>query len=260
MEAQKSTCPTCGGEVLVGDAFCPNCGQKLVWDNVPPAQPAAPVCPKCGQLITPGDAFCQHCGTPLGGGAQQQAPGYGQAPDNGDDQAYTGTDQPAYMFPGKPSDGFSNMSLIGLFFDFKGRLNRKRFFFRSVILSVISLILLMAGGMGTIFGFLFDLENGGSGGTKTGFSFILIILLLICVCQLSLVARRVHDLSHGDRLAFVYLFSPVGMILFYTGTAMLKGFLMGVIGQIFMWYLILAPGTKGPNAYGSDPLNKPGTI
>ena len=95
------TCPTCGAEVLPGEAFCANCGASLaepplppepvaeeeaVPAPAPPAEAEAPApapeeespaaartCPACGAEVEEGDAFCSACGFALKGAAPAAA-------------------------------------------------------------------------------------------------------------------------------------------------------------------------------------------
>lgn len=65
-----ASCPTCGGSVRVGAAFCMHCGKSLGAHAV--AAVAAPVtvvsqpvqrfCPACNQEVPTGSAFCTNCG------------------------------------------------------------------------------------------------------------------------------------------------------------------------------------------------------
>ncbi len=74
--AQRPQCPTCGGAVVKGAVYCPNCGASLaappsVAATVPGAggmpAPAAhvtagPVCPNCGGPPDEDALFCGNCG------------------------------------------------------------------------------------------------------------------------------------------------------------------------------------------------------
>lgn len=51
-------CPTCGRELSVGIAFCPDCGTKA-------PEPVVRTCPSCHSIVADTAAFCPLCGTEL---------------------------------------------------------------------------------------------------------------------------------------------------------------------------------------------------
>ena len=53
---EKLLCPSCGGAVNDGDAFCSNCGAKLINELK---------CSSCGSKVEKGDKFCSVCGNKL---------------------------------------------------------------------------------------------------------------------------------------------------------------------------------------------------
>lgn len=55
---KKWICPSCGGTMDMGAAFCYKCGTK---------RPEAKRCVKCGSPLENGAAFCINCGTPVAG-------------------------------------------------------------------------------------------------------------------------------------------------------------------------------------------------
>lgn len=52
-------CPHCGGEVLVGAPFCPQCGQVVLGEML------HRVCPICQATLPPDAQFCPECGAPM---------------------------------------------------------------------------------------------------------------------------------------------------------------------------------------------------
>ena len=56
-QAAGGFCSECGGALMAGAKFCPNCGAKQ--------QAAASACPGCGNPVNPGAKFCANCGTKL---------------------------------------------------------------------------------------------------------------------------------------------------------------------------------------------------
>ena len=131
------------------------------------------------------------------------------------------------------------------FINTKGRLNRKRFFKRSLVLGLLSFLLIIIvavicdDGMG-------DISNGGV--LLLGILLIGVNLMYYC-----LAVRRLHDLGMKNTLAIVLLGASIIQILeisdFTTGAASLVGFCGG-------GYLLLAKGVEGANEYGPDPLGQ----
>ena len=131
------------------------------------------------------------------------------------------------------------------FINTKGRLNRKRFFKRSLVLGLLSFLLIIIvavicdDGMG-------DISNGGV--LLLGILLIGVNLMYYC-----LAVRRLHDLGMKNTLAIVLLGASIIQILeisdFTTGAASLVGLCGGV-------YLLFAKGVEGPNEYGPDPLGQ----
>ncbi|MBQ9015867.1 MAG: zinc ribbon domain-containing protein [Firmicutes bacterium] len=65
-EKEPFRCPSCGAELSEGDAFCAECGCRLIPEEPKPAAPEAPaqiVCPSCGAVMGPAAKFCGRCGT-----------------------------------------------------------------------------------------------------------------------------------------------------------------------------------------------------
>ncbi len=56
VEIEIVTCPECDNEITSDDAFCRNCGEKLVFDTL---------CQGCEAEIGPDDKFCRKCGQKL---------------------------------------------------------------------------------------------------------------------------------------------------------------------------------------------------
>lgn len=114
-------------------------------------------------------------------------------------------------------DGFSDTSLKGLFFTFKGRLNRMRYFKRLLLLALIEWLL-----FGVVDGFGID---------RTSF----IVMIPCWLASFSLISRRAHDTGHGSTLFLILWLIPV-------------------INIISGLYLLFKEGEIGANEYGPDPL------
>lgn len=139
-------------------------------------------------------------------------------------------------------------TIIQKYFSFHGRLNRKPFILRNlVVLAVTILVYFM---VAFCIGYL--THNSGisiQAGT--------VVSLLFCwILQASLQVRRLHDLDISGWGVVIY---GIAYVLFdnlpdYTLSVVLKCILF-----IFMLYLFyFSRGTVGDNKYGSDPLQNKG--
>lgn len=158
------------------------------------------------------------------------------------------------------------------YFSYRGRLNRKPYILRSLVLALVLNIILPLGlGMLT-----FALPSG-----EIVFNIFSAVLgLVYSVASFSLVARRLHDIDNGAE-SFITLNLGVGIGIFVIGLiCLLLSFLpipfirtlMGGIitfvfgvGCIFSLYiffvnicLLFRKGTIGPNRFGEDPLQHVG--
>lgn len=113
-----------------------------------------------------------------------------------------------------------------MFFTSRGRLNRKPYILRGVLLGVIMMVLNMVGGV--------MVESDSTGVVVIGFLLCLMVLVL-CVPAVMLQIRRWHDLGKSGWLVLLALIPLVNI---------------GV--SIYLW---VAKGTEGPNQYGEDPLS-----
>ncbi len=127
----------------------------------------------------------------------------------------------------------------------KGRLNRKRFFKRGLVLGGLSFLLLII---------IAVICDDGMGDITDGGALLLMGLLIgVNIMYYCLAVRRLHDLGKNNTLAIVLLVVAIVQILeisdFITGLASLIGFGGGL-------YLLFAKGVEGPNEYGPDPLGQ----
>lgn len=114
-------------------------------------------------------------------------------------------------------DGFSDTSLTGLFFTFKGRLNRKRYFLRLLLLGIVEWLLFRL-----VDGFGLDAAS-------------LVIMIPCWLASFSLISRRAHDTGHSAVLFLVLWIIPM-------------------INLLAGLYLLFREGDIGSNEYGPDPL------
>ncbi len=104
------------------------------------------------------------------------------------------------------------------FLYFDGRINRRVFLFRNLILYVISIVV----------NFLVWLALSSAA--------LWIVSAAFAAPGFSLAIRRLHDLDKTGWFSLIY-FIPI-------------------VNIIFEFYLLFCKGTEGTNRYGSDPLEK----
>ena len=71
-DMSTNTCPNCNAPIVMGAAFCDNCGAPLNA-VAPPVANTPDQCPNCGATVIVTDLFCDACGQAL-----PAAPGYPQ--------------------------------------------------------------------------------------------------------------------------------------------------------------------------------------
>lgn len=168
-------------------------------------------------------------------------------------------------FKHNKDDGFSDPSFRGMYFSFHGRLNRKRYFWRSV--TIFGLIL--AGIVGAVI-FVGIVEAMGEGMEFLMIPAIIGLMALwlgAVISGVSLQIRRMQDLGWAPGAVYGYVAAtiawafiepllsagaeadPFGVWGILRGAGVLFFLIVGLI----LWF---KKGTDGPNAYGPDPLEK----
>ena len=158
------------------------------------------------------------------------------------------------------------------YFSFSGRLNRKRYWLRTLVLFAVTfaavMLLALAVGMGgsLLSGDTTGLAAGelGAGAILVGIVFF-VVVLAVTVAGLSLSARRLHD---RDKSAW-------WLVVFYVLPGILSGdsglfgppdgglaTVVNIVGLgLSLWGLVeigFLRGTAGPNRFGEDPLEHHG--
>lgn len=112
-----------------------------------------------------------------------------------------------------------------MFFTVQGRLNRKPFLLRGLVLGILSLILSsVMGGLAETSSTVLHLV-----------SLLMLPLILVCAAgSLTLIIRRWHDLGKSGWFTLLLLIP-----------------LLNFLVMLYLWFV---RGTAGPNAYGEDPL------
>ncbi len=186
-------CQNCGNELPEGAAFCPECGAKVAESGTIAPEPktvaeAAPLMPETEKAESMASETA--AATAVASGREKKTMNREE------------TMQEKY-------------------FNFQGRLNRKRYILRSLVLSIVTGILAA----------VFAALLGDS-----------ILSLVVCaaisiagfVAGLSLCVRRLHDLNRSG-LFWLLFFIPI-------------------VDFFFAIYVIFFKGTEGDNQYGPDPL------
>ncbi len=127
-------------------------------------------------------------------------------------------DEQAKAYAGEP-DGFTDRSPVGLWFTYKGRLNRMRYFCRVVP------IWMAAGGVASLAASTSEYAN--------------VLFFVILAAQFSLITRRAHDMG----------FRP-WILLFMS--------CIPVLNALTTLYCIIMRGDREPNRYGMPPAEWPG--
>ena len=168
-------------------------------------------------------------------------------------------------FKHNKDDGFSDSSFRGMYFSFHGRLNRKRYFWRSVAIGGLTL----AGTVGPVI--FFGIAEAMGAGVE--FLMIPVVLGLVVLWMGSLISgvslqiRRMQDLGWAPGTVYGYVAATIAWVFIEPllsagaeadsfgvwGILRGAGVLFFLIVGLILWF---KKGTDGPNAYGPDPLEK----
>lgn len=188
-------------------------------------------CSKCGSKITECEAkFCPNCGGSIIEEKQPVAKPYESAQVDCDFKSSdtVGLSKKIDMYLGKYVSGDKKYRLIEMFGTFSGRLNRKRYFGRSLLLGAATAVIYIVGLL--IVGICSVLSNALAG--MVGVFLAVLMMVMVMLVHISLGARRCHDL---DKSGWLYI---AVMIPF--------------LGALVALYLLFAKGTEGNNKYGED--------
>ena len=231
-------CENCGNQLNAGERFCTNCGTQVAAapprPAAPPAAPAPP--PRPAQQEPPpthsmgaaaggmGAAAGGGLGGAMGGGTGGQPPQMQHAPM--EQMPYQAAQQQTGAYGGAAAgQPPSAKSIKDMFFTYRGRLNRKPFILRGLLLSVLSSV------MSTV---MTEMTEASSTVMHLLALLPLILMVVLNVGTFMLIIRRWHDLGKSGWLSLLMLIP-----------------LLNLLVLIFLW---VKKGTDGPNAYGDDPL------
>ena len=186
-------CQNCGKELPEGAGFCPECGAKVA-ESVTPAPTPETVVEVAPSTSETGKAESM---------ASETAAATAAA--SGREKKIMNQEE----------------TLQEKYFNFQGRLNRKRYIWRSIVLSLVTCIL--AAVLAALLG-------------DSILSLVVCSVISIAgfVAGLSLCVRRLHDLNRSG-LFWLLFFIPI-------------------VDFFFAIYVIFFKGTEGDNQYGPDPL------
>ena len=232
-------CENCGNQLNAGERFCTNCGtQVAAAPPRPAASPAAPAPPpRAAQQETPppthsmgaatggmGVAAGGALGGAMGGGTGGQLPQMQNPPM--EQMPYQAAQQQTGAYGGAAAgQPPSAESIKDMFFSYRGRLNRKPFILRGLLLSVLSSV------MSTV---MTEMTEASSTVMHLLALLPLLLMVVLSVGTFMLIIRRWHDLGKSGWLSLLMLIP-----------------LLNFLVLIFLW---VKKGTDGPNAYGDDPL------
>ena len=175
----------------------------------------AKFCPNCGVKLEEGAEFCTSCGR----------------------RTYQSI---------RRDETFQEMFLTT-----SGRLNRLRYFKRSLVIGIIHAVLFL-----TIFGAHSDYVGNLN---STGETLTILLGIIFLVPRYCLDVRRLHDMGKDKEIA--YLFAAADLISYFSGSynpddMPLYLILVGLIILALWLYVLLTPGNIGSNRYGEDLLQK----
>ncbi len=148
------------------------------------------------------------------------------------------------------------------YFRFSGRLNRKPYWLRHLVIYVVMFLAFMVpalllGGPSRV--------SAGSGLSVMDAILIIIfgiVLLVAMFMSIAIQVRRLHDRNKSGWWLLFFLLLPYvaqfGLAATGNPTLAMVGAAVGVV--ISIWYLVelgFLRGTEGPNRFGPDPLRGP---
>lgn len=153
--------------------------------------------------------------------------------------------------PKEPEVYTEDKTMQEMFLKTTGRLNRLRYFKRGLVVLLASLVVGIPALM------IFSDEWGNL--TSFGNLISVIINLATFIPMYCLAVRRLHDLDKDETLAKISLgLGVVGIIMGmsnddFSSMSAVEMIVYG-IDSVICLYILFAPGTKGENKYGPDPL------
>ena len=191
-------------------------------------------CSRCGAEVDNESRFCSSCGTPTIQDQQDKL------------QQDTLLEKSSVQSIQGASCEMDS-TLQDMFFKNHGRLNRLRYFKRSLALWLIEVMLFVG------FVFILDLDYEDNA----------VDVLSLCITLIALypgyclIVRRIEDLDRkrSDAVAITIVGAVVALFnLSDLSSLAQRG--LAVAYLFFLIYLLVKDGTHGPNKYGEDPLHR----
>lgn len=146
-----------------------------------------------------------------------------------------------------------------LFFTTHGRLNRKSYIFRSILIGILTTIIF-------IFLTIYDYAAASYLGKVLFTTVFLTLVIFLLISNNSLTVRRLHDISASGYWAIIWIIPQlIGYVMILSGDIYMLalGYISGISSlytifyfvDFIMWIILLfLRGKEGDNAYGPDPL------
>lgn len=227
-------CEQCGAQLEPNENFCPSCGAKVIRDEQPTYTPPQ-------QSYTP----------------PPTAPWMKNPPPSTYTPSSQPPPQPIYTPPEDTTPHYKeDVTFQEKFLTSEGRLNRWRYFCRTLAVVLIYLVvcLIIFSACSTPWGDL----------TQTGDALVTVAAVILLIPKFHLDVRRMKDSAKFDNESTIQLFAGVPAVIslafifnprdwdFSSMPPHLK--LLSFI-DVGMWVIIQFPaGTVEPNKYGADPL------
>ena len=148
-------------------------------------------------------------------------------------------------------EAYEDGSFKSKYLSFSGRLNRLAYFLRALGVSIIGFIIIIA------LAYL-----GGIGGPVLlipAAVVIVIVVVFMVVIGISLAVRRLHDMNLSGLYYIGYLLlNAVAGGLYKANPQSTLSIVVNMAVLVVSLLILFWPGTKGPNNYGPDPLNRDG--
>ena len=198
-------------------------------------------CSKCGKPLSPEAKFCSSCGAKV------------DSPVNLSKTTET-TNTPIDERGNNSVNGGGRVPDKGFYENFlrrDGRLNRWRYFKRTIVIGLIEFLIILV-----IFAMTTNALGQMSSAGIIAFKFLLAVGQIPLFC---LMVRRLHDCGRDEKLAYASLALNAFTIIVsdYNGALAEPSLFENIIATlsgIIGLYAMFCPGTKGYNQYGEDPL------